>query len=53
VRRVLLEQLPALTRFYYGAIHSLNVEQFSLRELSEYVSQMQRAQAEQARSERR
>jgi hypothetical protein len=38
--------LPALTRFYHGAIHSLNVEQFTLRELSEYTTYMQRAQAE-------
>jgi hypothetical protein len=35
-----------LTRFYFGAIHYLNVEQFTLREVSELLTQMQRAQAE-------
>jgi hypothetical protein len=44
VRRDLLESLPALTRFYYGAIHPLNVDQFTFRELSEYLAQMRRAQ---------
>lgn len=43
VRRDLLHKLPALTRFYYGAISPLNVEQFSTRELTEYVRQMEQA----------
>lgn len=47
MRRGLLRRLPALTRFYYGAIHPLNVEQFTLAELSEYVTQMEQALAEQ------
>jgi hypothetical protein len=46
VRRALLRRLPALTRFYFGAIHPLNVEQYTLRELSEYSTYMQRVQAE-------
>lgn len=46
MRRALLVRLPALTRFYYGAIHPLNVEQLSLREISEYLTQMDRAQAD-------
>lgn len=45
MRRALLKQLPALTHFYHGAIHSLNVDQFTERELSEYIVQMQQAQA--------
>lgn len=46
-RRALYQRLPALTRFYYGAIHPLNVEEFTYRELSEYVTQMDRYLAEQ------
>ncbi len=45
MRRALLKQLPALTHFYNGAIHPLNVDQFTERELSEYLVQMQQAQA--------
>lgn len=33
MRRALLNQLPALTRFYHGAIHYLNVDQFTFAEL--------------------
>lgn len=40
MRRGLLEQLPALTHFYHGAIHPLNVDQWTTREISEYVQQM-------------
>lgn len=47
MRRALLKRLPALTRFYFGAIHPLNVEQFSIRELSEYIVAMDKALAEQ------
>lgn len=47
MRRALLKRLPALTRFYFGAIHPLNVEQFTIREISEYVVQMDKALAEQ------
>lgn len=35
-----------MTRFYFGAIHPLNVEEFTLRELSEYSTYMQRVMAE-------
>ena len=52
MRRALLGRLPALTRFYYGAIHPLNVESLTLRELSEYVTQMDRYEADQARANR-
>lgn len=45
-RRALRKRLPALTRFYYGAITPLNVDQYTLRELVEYVTQMERAMAE-------
>lgn len=34
-----------MTRFYYGAIHPLNVEQYTLREIVEYQRQMDEAQA--------
>lgn len=53
MRRALLRKLPALTHFYYGAIHPLNVEDFTLAELSEYVTQMEKAQAEQPEGGRR
>lgn len=49
MRRGLLRKLPALTRFYFGAIHALNVEDYTLAELNEYVTQMEKAQAEQPR----
>jgi len=38
-----------LTHFYYGAIHPLNVEDYTVAELSEYVAQMEQAQAEQSK----
>lgn len=41
MRRALVSQLPALTHFYNGAIHPLNVDEYTTRELSEYVTQMQ------------
>lgn len=46
MRRALLGKLPALTRFYYGAISPINVDEFTYAELSEYVTQMERALAE-------
>jgi hypothetical protein len=49
VRRALLKGLPQLTRFYYGAIHPLNVDEFTTRELAEYSAQMNRALAEEQR----
>lgn len=33
MRRALLNQLPALTRFYHGAVHYLNVDEFTYAEL--------------------
>lgn len=47
MRQALLRRLPALTRFYYGAISPLNADDFTYAELSEYVTQMERALAEQ------
>lgn len=47
MRRALLRKLPALTQFYFGAIHPLNVEDYTLAELSEYVTAMEKAQAAQ------
>lgn len=52
MRRALVRRLPALTRFYSGAIHPLNVEHYTLRELSEYVTQMDQFHAEQERRQR-
>lgn len=53
MRRGLLRKLPALTRFYYGAISAANVEQFTYAELNEYVTQMDEAEAEQRRAQQR
>lgn len=47
MRRDLLSKLPQLTRFYYGAITPLNVEQFTARELDLYVVSMEQFLAEQ------
>lgn len=47
----MLGSLPALTRFYHGAIHAANVDEFTTRELSEYVTQMRQYQAEEARQQ--
>jgi hypothetical protein len=51
VRRALLTKLPLLTRFYYGAIHPLNIEQLSSRELHIYVVAMESYFAEQKRGD--
>jgi hypothetical protein len=40
VRRGFLKELPALSRFFHGAISPLNVDEFTLRELSAYVTYM-------------
>lgn len=42
MRRVLLEQLPALTRFY--GLRPADIDDMSYREVFEYVSQMARHQ---------
>jgi hypothetical protein len=44
LRQALRKQLPALSRFYHGAITPLNVNDYTYGELNEYVMQMQRAQ---------
>jgi hypothetical protein len=38
VRQELLELLPQLTRFTYGAINPLTVEDYTIGELSAYVA---------------
>jgi hypothetical protein len=43
MRRALLAKLPALTRFYFGAIHPLNVEDYTFAELNAYVTAMEEA----------
>lgn len=50
MRRALVARLPQLTRFYYGAINPLTVDQLTLRELVEYVRQMDDYLAEQAKT---
>lgn len=50
MRRALLPRLPQLTKFYQGAIHPLNVDDYTLRELIEYVRQMDDYLADQAKS---
>lgn len=47
MRRALLRRLPQLTRFYYGAINPLTVDDYTLRELVEYVRQMDEYLADQ------
>lgn len=47
MRRALLEQLPALTRFTYGAINPLTVEHYTLRELDAYLTYMHQAAQQQ------
>lgn len=53
MRRGLLRRLPALTRFYYGAISPANVEEFTYAELNEYVTQMDEAEAEARRQQQK
>ena len=43
MRRALVDQMPALTRFTYGALNPLTVEQFTLREINTYLIAMHRA----------
>lgn len=50
MRRALLTRLPALTRFTYGAIHPLNVEELTIAELGEYMTAMDKHDAEVARA---
>lgn len=50
MRRALLKRLPQLTKFYHGAISPLTVDDFTLRELVEYVRQMDDYLAEQAKN---
>lgn len=47
MRRALLKRLPALTHFY--GLRPSDIDSMTLREVSEYVVQMERAQAEEAR----
>lgn len=44
MRRALLQQLPALTQFY--GIKPADIDTMTLREISEYVTQLQKHQAE-------
>ena len=53
MRRALLRRLPRLTRFTYGAIHPLNVEELTLAELGEYLTAMDKYEAELAEQQRR
>lgn len=48
MRRELLESLPALTRFY--SLTPMDIDRMSLREVSEYVTQMNRAREEEERA---
>lgn len=43
MRRALLPRLPALTRFY--GLRPADIEAMTLREVSEYVTQMEQALA--------
>lgn len=49
MRRALLHKLPRLTRFTYGAITPFNVEDLTIAELSEYLTAMDRHEADVAR----
>jgi hypothetical protein len=49
MRRALLRKLPALTRFTFGALNPLTVEDYTYAELNEYVTQMEQAQAREPR----
>lgn len=51
MRRALLKKLPRLTRFTFGAITPLNVEDLTLAELSEYLTAMDKHEAELARAQ--
>lgn len=44
MRRALLKSLPALTKFY--GIKPSDIDGMTVREISEYLTQMQRAQEE-------
>lgn len=48
MRRALLDELPALTRFY--GLKPADLDAMSLREISEYRTQMHKAIAEQEAS---
>lgn len=50
MRRALLRQLPALTRFY--GLRPQDFDDMTVREISEYVTQMEQAEQE-AEAERR
>lgn len=49
MRRALLKKLPRLTRYTFGAIHPLNVEELTFAELSAYLTAMDKHEAEQPR----
>lgn len=49
MRRALLHELPHLTHFYHGAIHPLNVDEYTNRELSVYIRTMRATQQDQDR----
>lgn len=51
MRRALLRQMPALTRFY-GLLPS-DIDRMTVREISEYQVQMDRAMAEAEAEQRR
>lgn len=53
MRRALCKQLPALTKFYNGAIHPLNVDEFTTREISEYIVRMDEYQKAEEEAVRR
>lgn len=50
MRQALLTELPALTRFY--GLRPEDVDRMTLREISEYQTQMHKAQAEAEREQR-
>ena len=52
MRRALLKKLPRLTRFTFGAIHPLNVEELTLAEIGEYLTAMDKFDAEQQQQRR-
>lgn len=47
MRRALLKSLPALTKFY--GLTPDDIDRMTLREVSEYLTQMQQAQEEASR----
>lgn len=46
MRRALVTRMPALTRFTFGAIHPLNVEDLTLSEVVEYLTALDKHEAE-------